>query len=70
MSKYTEKPNRKDHIMTWESFFECCKDGMFIDYDGFGHPMKDGLIDPNVIIKPSTRNSMPTDATHIVWYNK
>lgn len=23
-----------------------------------------------VIIKPSTRNSMPTDATHIVWYNK
>lgn len=70
MANYTEKPQSDDHIMTWEDFFEYCKDKLFIDYDGHAHPMKDGFIDPNIWIYPSTRNSIPEDATHVVWYNK
>jgi len=70
MANYTEKPKYRDHIMTWEDFFECCKNRIFIDYDGYAHPMKDNFIDSDIIIKPSTRNKIPIDATHVVWYNK
>lgn len=43
---------------------------MFIDYDGFGHPVKDRKCDPDIYIKPSKRHEIPEDATHIVWYNR
>lgn len=42
----------------------------FIDYDGFGYPVKDKLADPYIEIKPSKRKLIPKDATHIVWYNR
>lgn len=70
MSKYIEEPQPDDHILTVKEFFEYCQDGLFMDGDGHGHPMKGGLINPNEWIYPSKRNSITRDVTHIAWYNK
>jgi hypothetical protein len=68
---YTEKPEPRDHILTVEEFENDCAKTYLMDDDGHGHPMKDGLIDPDIVIAPSARNStIPKDATHIVWYNR
>ena len=55
-------------IMTVKAFVDSCNDNSFIDYDGFGHPVKDGKMCPRLIIKPSRRQEIPKEATHIVWF--
>lgn len=57
-------------VMTVEEFKEAVKHGSFIDYDGFGHPVKDGMEDEKIYIYPSKIHEIPEDATHIAWYNK
>jgi len=67
---YTEKPDVGD-VLTKEDFFEGCEDGMFIDYDGYGYPMLNGLSDTGITIRPSNhKTKWPDDATHIEWFNK
>ena len=63
-------PANEDDVYTVEEFKQCCHDHAFIDYDGFGHPVKDGLADESITIKPSRLGLIPNDATHIVWYNR
>jgi len=60
----------EDDVYTVEEFKEYVADGMFIDYDGHGYPVKDGLADATIIIFPSNIKKIPNDATHIVWYNR
>jgi hypothetical protein len=62
--------NDEDDVYTIEEFIECCECGAFIDYDGHGYPVKDNLSDWMILIKPSTLDKIPQDATHIVWYNR
>lgn len=59
-----------DDVYTVEVFKEYCKDRLFTDYDGFGHPVKNSLVDCSIEIKPSRVGEIPNDATHIVWYNR
>lgn len=72
LGNYTKTPGEIDDcVLTLLEFEEDCKFGLFIDYDGFGHPMKDGFIDQKIWVRPSDRStSIPEDATHIVWYNR
>lgn len=63
-------PEDEDDVYTVEEFRRYCEDHMFIDYDGFGHPVRDNLADENIVIKPSWLEAIPPDATHIVWYNR
>lgn len=67
---YGSGPEDEDDVYTVEEFLNICKDGMFIDYDGFGSPVKDKLADKSIFIKPSQLSLIPKDATHIVWYNR
>lgn len=70
MTRYTEKlPNYGD-LMTVKDFLEACEVGAFIDYDGSGHPVKDGKMARNVDVYPSKRDKIPKDATHIMWFNR
>jgi hypothetical protein len=69
---YTRKsdPERCD-LMTIQDYLDNVKYGSIIDYDGFGHPVKDGLVDTSIDIYPSFGGTdIPKDATHIEWYNK
>jgi len=66
---YTEELPNYGNLMTVEEFKECCEGGGFIDYDGFGNPVKDGKAS-NQRIYPSERGFIPKDATHIVWFNR
>ena len=59
----------EDDVYTVEEFKQLCKAGWFIDYDGFGNPVKDGKA-AFVSIYPSRLQDIPEDATHIVWYNR
>jgi hypothetical protein len=70
VNMYGCDPLNKDDVYTVEGFKEFCEDGAFIDYDGFGHPVKNDLADFSIEIKPSRVSDIPDDATHIVWYNR
>lgn len=63
-------PEEEDDVYTVKEFREACACGGFIDYDGYGYPVKDGKADPDVIIQPSRLGEIPDDATHIVWFNR
>lgn len=60
----------EDDVYTVEEFKEFVKCGAFIDYDGYGHPVKEHLLDKSIWVKPSNLSVIPDDATHIVWYNR
>lgn len=60
----------EDDVYTVDEFKSRCEDGDFIDYDGFGHPVKDSKCDPSIIVQPSELEKIPADATHVVWYNR
>lgn len=58
-------------VMPLREFLESVRDGMFIDYDGFGYPVKDDKMDDDIRIYPSNVvHVWPKDATHIVWFNR
>lgn len=63
-------PKGEDDVYTIKEFKACCKSSAFIDYDGIGYPVKDGLRDTSIVIRPSRLKDIPADATHIVWCNK
>ena len=58
------------NVYTIQEFKAICEWGGFIDYDGFGEPVKDSKADGSIEIKPSRLDRIPSDATHIVWYNR
>lgn len=59
------------NVMSLKEFKECCKEGYFIDYDGSGNYVKDGMMS-NITILPSdvTENNVRTDFDTIIWFNK
>lgn len=63
--------SKDDHIMSLTDFIESVNDGSFIDYDGFGHYIKDNK-DTGIVILPSDieKNSIRTEFREIVWYNR
>ena len=69
--EFNREVKGSDHVMSLEDFIEHCEDGMFIDYDGFGHYVKDGKMS-NIDIYPSDveHNSIRKDFDTIVWFNK
>lgn len=67
---YTKSLEPEDVIYTIKEFKEHVINGFFIDYDGFGYPIKNNKADPKIIIKPSKMKEIPKDATHIIWFNK
>lgn len=60
----------EDDVYTVEEFRERVASGSFIDYDGHGYPVLGNMADRRVVIRPSTVDTIPADATHIVWFNK
>ena len=70
MANYYKKLHDYGDLMPVDEFIAACKMGAFIDYDGYGHAVKDGLYDPSRNIKPSYLKNIPDDATHIFWYNR
>lgn len=68
--RYTKKFDGIGDLMPVEEFLESCRSGFFIDYDGFGFPARDCMVDESTRIQPSTRHKLPADATHVVWINR
>jgi hypothetical protein len=50
---------------TLEQFNEAVDEGYITDDDGIGHWVKDGFESRDDVF-----NSLPLDATHVMWYNK
>ena len=56
-------------VMELSEWIECCEDGGFIDYDGYGYA-SDGVKMSDKSYHPSDRDKIPTGTTHIVWFNR
>ncbi len=69
-NQYGCGPRDEDDVYTVDEFRECVKDGAFIDYDGFGHPVKDKKANEDICIQPSRVDDIPDDTTHIIWFNR
>ena len=67
--EYNQDVPEYGELMTVEQFRQYVKSGMFIDYDGFGCPVKDGKM-ADLQISPSTSQLIPSSATHICWFNR
>lgn len=67
---YWQEPEEGDLIMTLKDWHAACDADALTDVDGFGHPMKDGLIDNRRYARPSKQFDLPKDCTHIVWYGR
>lgn len=68
-------PKWPPDIMTIDDYMDSVDHGMFIDYDGHGHPAveRDGKFyeDRRHEIIPSLgRDCFPEGATHVNWFNK
>lgn len=66
---YGQKPS-EGTVYPVSQFREMVDDESLIDDDGFGHPVKDGLVDTDVIVSPSAVEDLPEDATHVEWFNR
>jgi hypothetical protein len=69
-NNYGTGPDHEDDVYTVEEFRAKCASKMFVDSDGYGHPVKDSKSDVNIYVCPSKRDRIPRDATHVVWFNK
>lgn len=56
-------------IMTIDQFYENCKCGGFIDYDGFGYYATDKEMS-NIVVRPHEYKQLDWKWTHIVWFNR
>ena len=63
-------PRNEEDVYTVAEFIGHCENGSFIDDDGFGHAVLNYLVDESIDIYPSYLEDIPSDATHIVWYNR
>lgn len=57
-------------LMTVDEFRADVRSRLLIDYDGFGHPVRNGRLDQTRTVYPSQVHRIPPDATHIHWYNR
>jgi hypothetical protein len=59
------------NVMSLTEFIKCVKSGGFIDYDGFGNYVKDGMI-TNIEIYPSdvAAGTVRKDFNTIIWFNR
>lgn len=66
----SELPDYGD-VMKLKDFIECCKEGLFINYDGYGRYVKDGK-ETNVEIYPSDvkNDCIRYEFDTIIWYNR
>ncbi len=64
-----ELPDYGDKIPV-KDFLESCAGEFFIDYDGHGYPVKGNKMASGVVVKPSNLSVIPSDATHIMWFNR
>lgn len=69
MAHYTEPIDGGD-LFSISEFKRDVNSHCLIDDDGYGHPVKDGMMDPSIDVYPSEVSRIPSDATHIVWYNR
>lgn len=76
--------NSVGHLMALQEWKECCDDGGFIDYDGYGDPIDEnyqkidmGKVDDffDEVISPSDYTHLdgakiPENTVYILWYNR
>jgi hypothetical protein len=60
----------EDDVYTVDEFKNLAKFKSFVDYDGYGHPVKNKKCDPDIHVKPSSVSEIPKDTTHIIWFNR
>lgn len=68
--KFSELPKFGD-VMPLSEFIECVNSGGFIDYDGSGNYVKDGM-ESDIDIYPSdvAHGCVRKDFDTIIWYNR
>ena len=76
---YDQVPDEQDVIFSVEEFVQTVISGGIIDDDGFGYPVKNGkyavgrnigMSGEHIVLPSKISTCIPSDATHIIWYDK
>lgn len=75
MPGVTDQPDFFGHIMSRREYLDSVEAGVFIDYDGFGHPVfevSENLFkeDRDIFLYPSKGEKEMKNCTWVVWYNR
>ena len=70
MECMTEIDGRIGDLLTVDEFKGAVECNGFIDYDGHGDMLVDGVFLEESSISPSEAHKIPENVTHILWYNK
>jgi hypothetical protein len=70
VSEYNKHIPEYGDVIELNEFLDNCESEFFTDHNGYGHPVKNNLMDDKKSICPSTRHLIPKDTTHICWFNK
>lgn len=57
-------------LMTVEEFKGFCANDSFIDYDGYGYAVINGMADRMNPILPSEASKIRSNVTHVIWFNR
>lgn len=69
--KLSKSMSNFGELMSTKDFKDSVKNGIFNDFDGFGHYVyEDEMIDEDSVVLPSKINEIPDDVTHVMWFNK
>lgn len=69
MSYYGNEIPSYAEVYTVDEWWANINLGAFTDYDGSACPVKDGKM-ANETFFPSEAEDLPSDTTHIAWFNK
>ena len=69
--KYPVRPDSGD-LLTVKEYLEMVASHAIMDDDGSAWPVKDGMEARgfDCLVYPSQPETLPVDATHVMWYNK
>lgn len=57
-------------VLSKTEFIEDVENGMFMDCDGYGYPVKGNKACRSLKIYPSRIKDIPEDVDFIIWFNK
>ena len=67
MSKYNQPVPSYGDLFSIQEWLSLVEEESFIQYDGMGHYVKDGMMDS---CSDCFNFPPPSDATHVAWFNK
>lgn len=70
MIKTAPIPERSGELMSLQDFVESCLMHAFIDYDGYGYYVRDGMMHNFVLPSHIMKGNVDISFSEVIWFNR